>query len=444
MMKRLLYIVFCLVVLLNVSCGTGSNSSGDPDSPNPSAGVTNVGYAAFNLTADSFNCVGFLEASQVVEHLHVAFLYNTFGNNFSCLENLITDGRLETLEVNLINEPGHRNGRLGSYEFLASVGSVADYDAKLRAQDPALKQKFVDYVAPLLSVLSNVDSSTELLINPGLESNVSLEAGAVLVAWTREVFPNARVVWNPVDTSAAQIVPTSADIAEAHGLYPSVSAPCVYNMDGTDVSYPFRPAIGERNHSEGESKNWVQSGTPLFQIIEDYANRCEVAFVWTAEGNSIDESQRSFVDPRSRNHNISTEVYKSIFADIANVQSSGKVYAISEYSSAELSVESSCSQVLTNFSDGAKSGRLLKQSEFRDRGGVVILSNDLRSAQNVQIVHAGEVVDTYTTSGPYHDGRPLFRSSVSPTTYPFNVYLTLDVGAQKICYKIANPRVRLD
>lgn len=444
MTKRLLYIIFCLVVLLNVSCGSGSSSGGDDSNPTPNSGLTNVGYAAFNLTADSFNCVGFLEASQVVEHLHVAFLYNTFGNNFSCLENLIADGRLETLEVNLINEPGHRNGRLGSYEFLSSVGSVADYDAKLRAQDPSLKQKFVDYVQPLLPVLNNLDSSTELFVNPGLESNVSLEAGAVLVAWTREVFPNARVVWNPLETSAAQIVPTAADLTEAHGLYPSISPPCLYNMDGTDVSYPFRPAIGERNHSEGQSKNWVQSGTPLFQLIEDFANRCEVAYVWSAEGNGIDERQSRFVDPRSRNHSISTDVYKSIFADIANVQSSGKVYAIPEYSQSELSVESSCSQVLTNFSDGAKSGRLLKQSEFRDRGGVVILSNDLRGATSVQIIHAGEVVDSYSSSGPYHDGRPLFRSSVSPTTYPFNVYLTVDISGQKICYKIPNPRIRLD
>jgi len=442
-MKKLLSYFLCLISL--VSCGSGGNSSGNTnDGPDRSSGLTNVGYAAFNLTADSFNCVGFLEASQVVEHLHVAFLYNTFGNNFSCLENLIADGRLETLEVNLINEPGHRNGRLGSYEFLSSVGSVADYDAKLRAQDPSLKQKFVDYVQPLLPVLNTLDSSTELFVNPGLESNVSLEAGAVLVAWTREVFPNARVVWNPLETSAAQIAPTAADLAEAHGLYPNISPPCLYNMDGTDVSYPFRPALGERNHREGQSKNWVQSGTPLFQLIEDFANRCEVAYVWSAEGNGIDERQSRFVDPRSRNHSISTDVYRSIFADIANVQSSGKVYAIPEYSQDELSVESSCSQVLTNFSDGAKSGRLLKQSEFRDRGGVVILSNDLRGATSVQIIHAGEVVDSYSSSGPYHDGRPLFRSSVSPTTYPFNVYLTVDISGQKICYKIANPRVRID
>lgn len=436
--------IFTYSILCLIACGSGgSSSSGDSDDPR-SSGLTNVGYAPFNLTADNFNCPGFLDATQSVEHLHVAFLYNTFGNNFTCLENLLADSRLETLEINLINEPGHRNGRLGSYEFLASEGSVQDYDSKLRNQDAALKQKFVEYVAPLQNALGNLSSGTELLINPGLESNVSPAAGAVLVAWSREIFPNARVVWNPLNPSQEQLTTTTADLIEGHGATPNISAPCVYNMDGTDVSYPFRAAIGEANHREGTSKNWVQNGAPLFQLIEELANRCEVAYVWSAEGNGIDARNTNFVDPRSRNHNISTEVYRSIFSDIATVHTNGRVYALTEYSQDELSVESTCSEVRTDFADGAKSGRLLKQSEFRDRGGVVILSRDLSSARNVQIVHGGEVVDTYTSSGPYHDGRPLFRSSVSPTQYPFNVYLTLEVNSQKICYKIANPRVRID
>jgi hypothetical protein len=443
-MRLITSLIFTYAILSFVACGSGGSSSSDsPDDPR-SSGLTNVGYAPFNLTAANFNCTGFLDATQVVKHLHIAFLYNTFGNNFTCLENLIADPRLETLEVNLINEPGHRNGRLGSYEFLASEGDVQDYDSKLRSQDAALKQRFAAYVAPLQSVLQNLDSSTQLLINPGLESNVSPEAGAVLVSWTRELFPNARVVWNPLNPSQEQLTTTAADLIEGHGPTPNISAPCVYNMDGTDVSYPFRAAIGEADHREGTAKNWVQSGPPLFQLIEELANRCEVAFVWSAEGNGIDARNSNFVDPRSRNHNISTDVYRSIFSDIASVHTEGRVYTTTDYSQDELSVESTCSQVRTDFADGAKSGRLLKQSEFRDRGGVVILSRDLSSARNVQIVHGTEVVDVYTSSGPYHDGRPLFRSSVSPTKYPFNTYLTLEVNSEKICYKIANPRVRID
>jgi len=432
--------IFCTFALCLTACG--SNGGSDDSSPNPSDGLTNVGYAPFNLTADQFNCNAFLEASQVVNHLHIAFLYNTFGNNFSCLEQLMNDSRLETLEVNLINEPGHRNGRLGSYEFLADVGSVSDYDNKLRSQDAALKQKFVEYVAPLQEVLKNLDSSTQLLINPGLESNVSDAAGATLMTWTRELFPNARVVWNPLNPSPDRLTATGADTLEGHGATPNISAPCVYNMDGTDVSYPNRPALGELNHREGQAKNWVQSGAPLFQLIEEMANRCEVALIWSAEGNGLDYRASGFVDPRSRNHSIPLEVYKTIFEDVAKVQSEGVVY-VNEPFVQDSAIESGCSSVSDSFVDGPKSGNLLKQSEFRDRGGVVILPSRSR-ASNVKIERAGEIVDSYSSSGSYKDGRLLFRSSISPTTYPMNVYLTHDSPAGKMCYRLSNPRIRLD
>lgn len=436
--KFLVLMTFSLTI---ISCGSDGGSNSD-SGPNPSDGLTNVGYAPFNLTADNFNCSGFLEASQAVDHLHIAFLYNTFGNNFSCLQQILSDERLQTLEINLINEPGHRNGRLGSYEFLADEGSPSDFERKLLSQDAALKQKFSDYVQPLLTELKNVNSSTQLLINPGLESNVSDAAGAVLVAWTRELFPNARVVWNPLGARPGRREAAASDLLEGHGQYPPIDSPCVYNMDGTDVSYPFRAAIGETNHVEGQNKNWVQSGPPLFQLIEEYANRCEVAFVWSAEGNGLDANAGSFVDPRSRNHFIATDVYRSIFDDVSNVQTNGVVYTNEPFSQ-DSSIESSCSIVRDDFADAAKSGNLLKQSEFRDRGGVIILATN-SGASDVKIEKDGAVVDSYSSSGRYHDGRLLFRSSISPTKYPTNVYLTHNSPAGKVCYRIINPRIRLD
>lgn len=436
------FALFVACVLLS-SCGSSGSSDSPDEPPKPSDGLTNVGYAPFNLTAENFNCDAFLEASQVVEHLHIAFLYNTFGNNFSCLEQILADSRLQTLEVNLINEPGHRNRRLGPYEFLADEGSPADFQAKLIAEDARLKQKFSDYVQPLLSVLKNIDSSTQLLINPGLESNVNDAAGAVLVAWTRELFPNARVVWNPLNAQPGRRLATSADLIEGHGSYPSLDSPCLYNMDGTDVSYPFRPAIGERNHREGQSKNWLQSGAPLFQLIEEYANRCEVAFIWSAEGNGIDESSSGFVDPRSRNHSIPLDVYKSIFEDVANLHNNGIVYS-NEPFVPDVAVESSCDVILDTFADTPKSGNLIKQSEFRDRGGAIILPAST-NASNVKVEKGNTIIDSYQSSGRYKaDGRLLFRSAISPTTYPLNVYITYNSSSGKVCHRISNPRIRLD
>lgn len=448
MRKKLLHLLIITAIFF-VSCqpsGTAESTQTDQYDVVQSNGLVNVGFAAFNLTASGFNCDGFLAAAKDLPELHVAFLYNTFGNDYSCLVRMLKNKRLKTLEVNLINEPGHRNGRLGSYEFLAGEGSVNAYDSAIARRDPQLKTKFFSYVKPLQKVLrDNLSQETSLIINPGLESNLSDRSGKILVAWAREAFPTARIVWNPLSPSPSRRVNARADLIEGHNINPNISAPCLYNMDGTDVSYPFRPAIGERYHQEGQTKNWVQSGSPLFQVIEEYANRCEVAFVWTAESNGINERDKNFVDPRKRNHRISNDVYSKIFADIKNLQKTGKVYPSEfKYSAEEKQVEASCTKISSIFADGDKRGNLLKQSEFRDRGGVLLLPSTYSSVRYAEIVRKGMVVDTYVNSGRYKDGRVLFRSNRSPTTYPFKTYLTFTTGREKFCYKIPNPRVRID
>jgi len=410
------------------------------------AGLNNVGYAPFNLTSPAFNCDGFLEASKDLSELHVAFLYNTFGNDFSCLKILLNDPRLKTLEINLINEPGHRNNRLGSYEFLKSVGSIKNYDHLLKTRNGKLKRKYVKYTTPIVQLLNtHIQPSTTLFINPGLESNVTDSAGRVLVSWTREIFPSARIVWNPLRPTPRRRQNTNADSLEGHGLSPNLDVPCIFNLDGLDVSYPTRPALGELQHTNGQSKNWVQSGTPLFQLLETYANKCEVVFVWTAESNGLDYRKTKFVDPRKRNNNISTSMYSIIMRDIEIVHRRGKIYPTSyNYSLEDNTVVSTCDIIQDSFADTIKSGNVLKQSEFRDRGGVVLLPNKFLSTEKLYLINKNKVVDVYRNSGRYHDGRAMFRSNKTPTKYPFKTYLVFSHNANKICYKIDNPRVRLD
>ena len=408
-------------------------------------GLTNVGYAPFNLTSPNFNCKAFKKSTKSLSELHIAFLYNTFGNDFSCLKDLLNDERLKTLEIHLINEPGHRNNRLGKYEFLRKVGSVRKYDKLMRNNNQRLKVKYTNYTKKLRNFLSdNLKNHTELIISPGLESNLSSKGAKNLINWTRELFPDTRIVWNPVVPHPKKRSSTKADFIEGHNFSPRINEPCIYNLDGTDVSYPNRPALGELQHKEGESKNWVQSGRPLRQLLETYANVCEIVFVWTAESNGLDYKSKRFVDPRRRNHKIPLKMYKIIMKDIKRMHKNGKIYPkSSNYNESELQVENSCDVVRTNFTDGKKSGNLLKQSEFRDRGAVLLLPYK-NSISNVRLIHANSIVDRYTKLGTYKDGRLLFRSNKSPIEYPFNTYLKYNDGKKKICYKIKNPRIRLD
>lgn len=438
--------IFAFIITLFVFFIDAPSSSDDSPIKFTSTGLTNVGYATFNLTSPDFNCRAFRRSVSNVQELHITFLYNTFGNDFSCLSELMLDERLKTLQIHLINEPGHRNNRLGSYEFLKQVGTVSNYNKLVRSNNLSLKRKFRRYTKPLVEFLEqNLNTYTSLIINPGLESNLNDRAGKVLVSWAREIFPEARIVWNPLVPNQPRLIRTEADFIEGHNLNPEIYDPCIYNMDGTDVSLKSRPAIGERNYKDGETKNWLQSGPPLRQLIEEYANRCEVAFIWTAESNGIDESNPRFVDPRKRDNNISYERYAEIMEDIKYLQNKGKIYpSIYEYDELDNYITPTCDKILTDFEDGYKTGRLLKQSEFRERGGVIILPSKYKNVDKIEIIKKDVIVDVYQNGGTYHDGRVLFRSNRSPTTYPIKTYLTFTYNNINYCYKIPNPRIRLD
>ncbi|MFN4975332.1 MAG: hypothetical protein ACK5GV_08815 [Bacteroidota bacterium] len=407
--------------------------------------LDNIGFAAFNITSEKFNCSAFTQVNTPLKTIHLSFLYNTFGNDFSCLQTVMQDSRLKTLQVHLINEPGHRNRRLGNYEFLFNIKTPTDYNRLVGNRDAKLKQDYITYLTPLKQFLEqNLQAHTELLISPGLESNLTDASGKILIEWTREIFPNTRIVWTPLKKTSNTLRISTADLLEAHGLFPFLSEPCIFNLDGADISYPNRPALGETKYTEGESKNWIQSGAPVFQLYEEMANTCEFVFVWAAESNGLDY-RKTFVDPRLRQNRISLSSYRRIYKDIYDLSNKGLVYPKTySYTESDNYITQFCSEVRTNFQDRYKAGRLLKQSEFRSRGAVLILPNEFNDVTVAKLYKGRVVVDTYNKVGRYKDGRNMFRSKRSPTTYPFGTYLVLNKKSSKICYKIPNPRVRLD
>ena len=412
--------------------------------------LTNIGYSAFNITARRFNCNAFLASLNKVDELHISFLYHTFGKKYSCLTRVIQDERLKTLEIHLINEAGHRNSRLGKYEFLYDIENPEEYNDLLINEDQNLKTKFVNYVQPLKEYLEfNLRSDIEVLISPGLESNVTDTAAKVLIAWTREIFPDFRIVWTPYPFAQRRLGNSTADLIEAHGLFNTNSklsklkAPCIYNIDGADISYVSRSALGEDHYTESTIKNWVQSGSPLFQLYEDMANRCEYAFIWTAESNGLTDGQ--FVDPRKRNHRISRSMYKVIMRDLKLLHRRGIIYSENdEYTSDDMQIADSCSSIRDDFEDGIGSGRLLKQSESRYGGAVLLIPKPKKSIESIALYKGSDIIDTFVKTGEYHDGRIVYRSSLSPTRYPLKTFLVFQKKRRKICYKLHNPRVRLD
>lgn len=404
-------------------------TSARADGPQPLIG--NVGRAPYSLMDPKFRCDQFVRSLRRLPAWHIAALYHTFGDSYRCWDRLMKSPKMQTIELALLNEPGHRNHRLGSYEFLASIPSPADFNRLLINQDQHLKDRFTKYVKKAQEKMAELPPQVQCLINPGLESNVSEQAGKVLISWTKELFPNCRVIWNPV-TAPAKGHLAGADLVEGHGPQPPVFPACIVNLDGTDISFPERP-------SSSPDGNYIESGRPLLSYIEEYANRCELVFLWVAEDNC---AESKFKDPRSRSCRSQDKVFPLVAKQAEIAMKTLKVFTPYDWTDTENLSLNACTQI-KRAEDGDKRGFLLKQSQFRNRGGVIITDKSIR-ATKMKVLSDGKVIDNYTFDGNYHDGRPLWRSNLTPLNYPYHVVVQATVGNQIICYKIEDPKGRVD
>jgi hypothetical protein len=423
-------------------------------------GLLNVGRAPFAITAKRFQCKNFLDSLDDLQVLNIAFLYNTFGNKFDCIKTLMHDPRLARLEINLINEPCHRNRRCQKHEFLSVVSSPQKYDQLLKAKDAKLKARFDAYVIKMQELLAgHLQDHTQCYINPGLESNVGLRAAKTLVSWAKEAFPQCKIVWNPLKPSGETARSVGADFIEGHGPGPNLKGPCITNLDGTDINFPERTSVAVKTYVEGQPKNWVNSGAALQSYAQEYANKCEMVLFWGVEDNCNDSGfVGGFIPPTDRQCRVG--IFNKLTAkEVKTAHTKGRRLPKDlTYNDEDMNSFQGCDEIKDNWNDGAKRGRLLKQSEFSDRGGVILTSSDLNGSRSIQIFARGKKVESYEKKGQYtHDSsrRDLWRSNISPTKYPFKVAVRITTnrkivgpdGKQKnklVCYKIPNPTIRQD
>lgn len=414
--------------------------------------LVNVGRAPFAIASERFQCKKFMRSLNKLDFLHISWVYNTWGDDYDCLKELMNDERLITLQTHLINEPSHRNKRLEPHEFLYNIESPHVYSQLLVNRDKKLKRRFQKYVEPLQNFLyENLQPQTECLISPGLESNTWPDAMRVLVHWTREAFPMCRVVWNPVNMSHTTVENTRADLLEKHTWFPQFNTKqCTFNNDGSDINFPNRKSIEATKHEQNPNtiKNYLNVGVPLQSALEEYANRCEFVFLWVMEDNcyAYNDDQNPWPKPSERSCD-SSNIYRLTAKQVENVHQNGvKEPEKFVYSKKEKSSFSDCDEI-RNPNDGFKKNFILKQSEFADRGGVIILPRDLTRSSSITVVHKNKIIDTYSYSGKYtsdNSNRDFWRSQKTILQYPLKVAIKIKHQGRNICYKVNNPRIRND
>lgn len=300
-------ITLCAII---AACLGGARDAGAESSPPPAVAL-NGGMAQYGLLSPHWPCAAAIAADRDLPVLRKAVLWNTFGNDTRCLEQYLADPRLAVLEIHLVNEVCQRHGRCGAYEFLAGM-TVKEYNSKLLARDPSLVARLRDYLkAPAHFLETHRRPHTTCFISPGLESNLSKAAAAIVMELVQRYFPACKLVWNPVGGSP-HARPIPGTIFEAHGPSPVLSPPCIANLDGVDVSFADRPALVTPAIAVAELEGYFAR----------YA-RCEAAFIWIAEDNGL-MGTRTFIDPRLRRNFPSSATLSRVASTLQSLRVVGQ------------------------------------------------------------------------------------------------------------------------
>jgi hypothetical protein len=270
----------------------------------------NLGTGYYGMLSDNWNCDAVLKADEKRKDIKLSVLWNTFGNNTACLAKYLSTKSVSSLEIHLINEVCVRHNSCGSYEFLSGL-TASQYNSLLISKDSSLVTKLQNYISkPSAFITSALSSSTQCYINPGLESNLTNKAAKNLIEIVKPYFPQCKIVWNPVWSPGKKITPIEGTVLEQHyrGLSYTMPSPCIFNLDGEDISYPSRPAILPQNISSSDLK-----------VIAQNFKNCDLNFFWIAEYNGL--TSGSVLDPRVRTAFPSTAIAELVVSSISEFQS---------------------------------------------------------------------------------------------------------------------------
>lgn len=259
-----------------LACGAG-DLSGEPASEDEiydaEALSNKVGLSLIGLLSSHYDCDAVVEAfgrAPVV----FGYLERTFGSDRRCLNRLLDHPRFTAVRVHIFNGPCLRNRRCGGYEVLAGE-TVDSLNRKLAAGDAALLARMrAEMVRVRDALLPHLRAGKRYYVSGVLEHDIRDAGGARrVVQMARDVFgPHGfRVVNNPLSGASS----VGADLREAHGDRPSISAPCIVDPDGS--------AVGD------------------FGAYADRYRSCAVVLGWNNEMNCLRDGE-AWLDPRSRTH----------------------------------------------------------------------------------------------------------------------------------------------
>ncbi len=242
------------------------------------------GRAPYAILDPNFSCTAYTASTQGIGDYGIAFLWNTFGNDFTCLNQELINTRVKLVEAHLINGPCLRNQNCGNYEILYGY-TVDSLKHALQIDDPDLKQKIqiaaqnlADYLLPKLG------TDVACYINPILETNLQPKGTEKIQTWIAPIF-NGRCnfVWNPEGSDPGVPIPGTT-VSEGHGQFPTfANNDCIADPDGSVISS-------------------VEDWKKYFLANKN----CVAVFGWTENDNCVVPNQ-AWIDPRARSCAVTSQ-----------------------------------------------------------------------------------------------------------------------------------------
>lgn len=249
-----------------------------------------VGLSVIGLLSPQYNCDAIVQAYGRAP-IVFGYLENTFGNDRRCLNRLLDHPQFAAVRVHVFNGPCVRNRRCGAYEVLA--GETTDsLNRKLAAGDAAL-------LGRMRAEMVRVRDQLAPHVRPGKRYYVSgvLEHDVRDVNGARRVVQMARDVFGPlgfrvVNSPVSGALNAGADLNEKHGTSPALSAPCIVDLDGDEVSD--------------------------FGAWANRYRQCAMVLGWNNQMNCLADGE-AFKDPRAR-RNCPTRSSLTTFAGVLQAQ----------------------------------------------------------------------------------------------------------------------------
>lgn len=254
--------------------------------------MNNLALAPYGLLHPKFKQEPMLELLAKHPRPAISILYNTFGKDLTKLNGFLEIPKPKVLQIHLIWSK-HNDGTAPHYEVLHGYDLAQTRKQLNRPNSPLVSRlkKYTERCATILQALPL--GGTTLYISPELETGLDADSFRLLASYTMPFFPGAIPVYSPLRGG-----PLKGFVHELHGPRPNLKAPCIFNLDGVDIHFPFRGTINEKEISLNDLKGY-----------KERSKFADLTFFHFSECNG---RKKGFEDPRQRTNFPTKKHWKAL------------------------------------------------------------------------------------------------------------------------------------